>query len=698
MNRRQQVKAAEWRLAKDAGQAWERAYPEIQRTLERLRTDGPRATDSPERVGKFLLREIRRSRDMESVGADPSRVGLERRFGPTLDYEYIPPPEAQAVSRNVGRLVEVASSGAVAAFATGFMVSPRLLMTNWHVFEDASWARDVSVQFGYEYVGVTLQAGATFRLRPEEYFIADKERDYAIVAVEPTNGDGITLRSRGFSRMIPGEGKILLGHGVNIIGHPGGMPKTYVFRNNPLVQVNPSTLFYLSDSDEGASGSPAYNPVWELIALHHRAVPRMQNGRVLLLNGSYWEEGMPTEDIDWLANEGVRISVIVRHLQSVYDRAPHQLLQELLAESVDPVGHEASRTTGGTSMSEVLPSPTPMSTGPVSPAAVPVQMTFNGPVTIQIGAQVSQPSAIASAAPAPDVSVGAEAVIRFDPDYDNRPGYDESFLGITVPRPRTSASRLSEMLKDGSSELVLPYHNYSLAMNKTRRLQMWSAANVDYSPAARRWFGGRESFGSDKWIPDPRIPAKYQIMDAEAYSPSRSLQRGHMVRREDAAWGRSRKTQEYGNSDTFHWTNCTPQHGGFNQSSHNPGPGEPTYRGLWGGLENKITTVAEHADESKLVIFSGPVLSSEDDEYDWGYGYIAIPMKFWKVVIAREAGTLRAYGFVLDQTRAFRDLGFERLRFGKFEDYAKPVAEIAALAGVEFDAVVLAADANAAPA
>jgi endonuclease G, mitochondrial len=180
----------------------------------------------------------------------------------------------------------------------------------------------------------------------------------------------------------------------------------------------------------------------------------------------------------------------------------------------------------------ILPTTQPvLSTGTTALSAV--QMNFSGSVTINIAATPVAPALVVTASA--DALPGQEAAIRFDPDYDNRTDYDPDFLGTPVPPPHTSAGRLPEMLKEGARELVLPYHNYSLAMNRDRRLQMWSAVNVDYSESARRWFGERDSFGSDKWIPDPRIPAKYQIMDAEAYEPSRSLQRGHMVRRDDAA-------------------------------------------------------------------------------------------------------------------------------------------------------------------
>jgi endonuclease G len=176
-----------------------------------------------------------------------------------------------------------------------------------------------------------------------------------------------------------------------------------------------------------------------------------------------------------------------------------------------------------------------------------------------------------------------------------------------------------------------------------------------------------------------------------------SLQRGHVVRRDDSAWGSSKREQEYANSDTFHWTNCTPQHGGFNQSSHILADGATfngrrSYEGLWGAVENKVAEVSEEADGQRLIIFAGPILSPGDDSYDWGRGWIEVPMRYWKIVLAVQAGELGAYGFILSQARAFRDLGFERLDFGRFAGRQVTIAAIQDATGVEFDGQVLEAD------
>ncbi|RWE30516.1 DNA/RNA non-specific endonuclease [Mesorhizobium sp.] len=84
--------------------------------------------------------------------------------------------------------------------------------------------------------------------------------------------------------------------------------------------------------------------------------------------------------------------------------------------------------------------------------------------------------------------------------------------------------------------VVLKYHHFSLAMNASRRMQMWSAVNVDYD-ASKKTSNGRAFFGQDRWVFDPRIPQQYQLGDPDIYAPANQIDRGHIVRREDNALG-----------------------------------------------------------------------------------------------------------------------------------------------------------------
>jgi endonuclease G, mitochondrial len=689
--RRAEVRRREIDLACNAAEEWRLRKPIIENTQRVIAAGGPRAADTPARARAFVQREIRRS-----ARALEGEIGFEARFGPTLDFIHQPPDHVADLAGNpVARLVDLSAAvGPQSGDATGFMISPDLLLTNYHVFPTRQDAEGVGAQFDYEEDRTgNIRAGQIFELDPRTFFVSTRTLDLALIAVKARNDAGERVASFGALKLIPTIGKILIGHPVKIIQHPDGKPKTYVVQNCELVDLDELHLRYFSDTDPGSSGSPAFNAYWELVALHHRSVPDTNpNGTIKRRGGGEWNRDMDEDEIEWLANEAVRVSAIVRHLSELQMPAPAEqsLLDDVLTHAKDPLGGEPlnGTTQPATRMTNVATSN--------GPNESPVSVTVHGTANFYLapGARATYDTSGAKGDGSAKVIIGLEAVIRFDPDYDSRPGYDEKFLGgnLTVPVPFTKQGRLGEVLRnEQGKELVLPYHHYSLVMNAKRRLQMWSAVNVDYDDDKRRWFAKREDFGSDKWIADPRIPNQYQLMDADAYEPSRSLQRGHIVRRDDSAWGTSKRNQEFSNSDTFHWTNCTPQHGGFNQSSHID-PEVGYYQGIWGALENKVAALAEKHGK-RMCIFGGPVLDNDnDDEYDWGMGWVQIPMKYWKVVIVREENKLEAYGFVLDQTQAFEDLGFERLNFGKFKTHQKPLTEISSMSGVGFAQSILAAD------
>ena len=314
-------------------------------------------------------------------------------------------------------------------------------------------------------------------------------------------------------------------------------------------------------------------------------------------------------------------------------------------------------------------------------------------IPIEITVRVGEPAVVTAAATVP-----AQAEERFilDNDYERRPGYDDAFLGrtakVALPTLTDDAMKLVSVVDDveGPDAHVLRYHHFSIVMNKRRRMAFFAAYNTTRNPDL---FGtkSREELGaSDKWILDPRIPGVHQVTTKELYKPT-DFDRGHIVRREDAYWGLDPREAEYANFDTFHYTNCSPQHPAYNQSGK---------RGIWGMLENHIA--AEATDkEMKLSIFAGPVLALGDPRIN----EVKIPRVYWKVVVARRRGAdgpIGAWAFLLSQAALVKA---EKKRFegeeaifdpGDFATYQVPVARIEELTDVRFDAVVKQGDALAA--
>jgi endonuclease G len=391
--------------------------------------------------------------------------------------------------------------------------------------------------------------------------------------------------------------------------------------------------------------------------------------------------------------------VIVKHLaaERLADPKKQEILDGLLALTTDPIDDLAK--SAGTGFNPVRNENLPIAR-PGGQTMGGHQFNFSGPVTIHVYSPPSVSQVVPAALPAPRAAIELEKVIQFDQDYKGREGYDEKFLDpekgrIVVPVPTVRQARANEILTDsGGKQLVLKYHHFSLAMNKRHRLQMWSAANVDYDPS-KKTSRERKELGTDKWIPDPRIPTEAQLVAKDFYKPAGKIDRGHIVRREDNAWGDSERDIEFANSDTFHWTNCTPQHGAFNRSS--PAREYGGISGLWGSFENHIQEGLNDVD-TKACILAGPVLSEEDPSADFGGANpIKYPILFWKIVAvtvtpSQGAPDLRVFGFLLSQKAIVDRFGIEKFGPGRFKRYQVRLKDIEDAAGLEFAPALQAAD------
>jgi endonuclease G, mitochondrial len=581
------VREAERDVQNAAMKRWLKRTSIRKRNKSAIQSHGVGAADSPMRNARFRARQasMARARELRQAGQLP--LGLERKMGATLDFRPFAPSEvARKAGRPVARIVELSGPGVQpSGIATGFLIAPRLLLTNHHVFPDSAAAVGTGANFLYERSERGLESGVIFELDPSTFFLADEALDFAIVAVKPDSNQRLSLGELGIITLIEAIPKILKGHPVHIIQHPDGGEKQYAVTENRLVDVmDEGFVHYETDTLRGSSGSPAFSQDWELVALHHSSIPASKDGKILSRRGGFWSEEMGDDEVRWIANEGIRVSAIVGRLAHISLNGPQQsILKELLASTVDPMDELPQAPIVVASPPQTVTSISPQTGTSISPvidlkpainlnedSMGNIQFTFTGPVVINVQAPAAHDGlAVATAVNAPAQSVAPalsapEATMRFDPKYKNRKGYDPGFLDpdgkIVVPIPEVAPKRRNELLLDGDGNpQVLKYHHFELVMNKARRLQMWSAGNVDYDKL-RKSQRDRKEFGTDKWIPDKRIPADAQIFDADFYKPAGNIDRGHIVRREDNAWGDTEEEVEFANSDTFHWTNCTPQH------------------------------------------------------------------------------------------------------------------------------------------
>ncbi|MFF8972760.1 endonuclease [Streptomyces sp. NPDC014995] len=304
---------------------------ETRRTIERR---GVLYADEPDRVRKRLARlnaDWSLARSIERIPTTPATstgstlpltpetfgadvLGLERLMGRNdltgvafLEGGYV-------AARSIGRVTVRAPAGG--HHGTGFMVSPSLLMTNNHVLRSPEEAGRAVIEFNFQagLDGLPLDP-VVFALEPQKFFATDRALDFSVVAVAERGQRGERLADFTWLPLDGTQGKAILGEFVNIIQHPNGEPKQLALRENQIVDLLDRFVHYATDTAPGSSGSPVFNDQWEVIALHHSAVPNTDaEGRPLAIDGTVWRPGMGEHRLAWKANEGVRISRVLQAL------------------------------------------------------------------------------------------------------------------------------------------------------------------------------------------------------------------------------------------------------------------------------------------------------------------------------------------------------------------------------------------------
>jgi endonuclease G len=314
------------------------------------------------------------------------------------------------------------------------------------------------------------------------------------------------------------------------------------------------------------------------------------------------------------------------------------------------VGAEATRLPAP---SITTPPSTPLQSSQPSPAEES-ESTWIFPlhVTVSMGTP-SRPTTIVRGAVADQMAaagVEAEEAVVVNQDYSDRPGYDPNFLDtLKVPLPAISDAMQQDTAmvrpdaRKNGHPFELAYYHYSVYMNKRRRTAWFSAANVDGD--RRPQIGKRQG---DRWYQDPRI-LKTEQLGQSAFE--HGIDRGHLTRREDTAWGDDVESATAANNDTFHFTNCSLQASPFNRG-----------KDRWQGLEQFLLEQHAKKERRRMVVITGPLFSSNDPVYknDRMNYSVRCPLQFWKVcVLIRQDDTPAATGFVLGQEDIQSLPGFE---------------------------------------
>lgn len=274
------------------------------------------------------LNQLEINPDAAKEGKDTDQIGLERLIGVNnlMDINYL--KKGLDFAKTVCRIIQM-SGGVRHPIGSGFMVGPGLLMTNNHVIEDTDQASMYLAEFDYEYnTKGKLKNSYSFSLDPERFFITKVRLDYTVVGVNPIarNDSKCELEDFGYNLLKPIREKVIVGESLNIIQHPSGKPKMIAIRDNKVVDIDSSDVYYNTDTERGSSGSPVSNEQWEIVALHKAGVPAMNKAKEpLKIDGNAFQPGDDKRLIHWIANKGTLIDSI---LEDIYKQALPEHMQE----------------------------------------------------------------------------------------------------------------------------------------------------------------------------------------------------------------------------------------------------------------------------------------------------------------------------------------------------------------------------------
>ncbi len=370
-----------------------------------------------------------------------AEVGLERVIGNNdlVGISFL--ESGLRAARAVARISVLDSQRRLRGFGTGFLVSPRLLLTNHHVFGFADDTRFSRAEFDYALaLDQSPREAVTFEFSPDEFFYSHKPLDFALVAVRPKSAAGVPLSSRGWNPLLEQEGKAIIGQYVNIIQHPNGERQQVVLRDNRIVDRLPEFLHYVADTNPGSSGSAVFNDLWQVVALHHSGVPARDGaGHILALDGRIWRSEMGEDNIQWTGNEGVRISTIMKHLKGrTFSAAQMRLIDELSSPMPTESALTAS-TTPAIANSAAAPGAVVVAADGTATWTIPLSVSVSLGLPVVPTPQQVQPHAVLPA-PSPDVRPAVPASER---------EVLEAAQAVWIGRPEVVNVRLGWRFQDG---------------------------------------------------------------------------------------------------------------------------------------------------------------------------------------------------------------------------------------------------------
>jgi endonuclease I/V8-like Glu-specific endopeptidase len=203
---------------------------------------------------------------------------------------------------------------------TGFLVSPSILLTNYHVLNSKDVCENAICIFNYQTDEKgKVQTARNYQLNPKRLFITspEKELDFCFVWIDQEPG-----KEFGYIPLVRHAFVVKEKDFANIIQHPGGKIKSIALQNNQIVFQNETIVHYTTDTLAGSSGAVVTNNEWKAFALHH-ATRELEPADVKKFKSAV------------SINEGIKLSAIATYLESINENQQNKAAAEVLALFAD---------------------------------------------------------------------------------------------------------------------------------------------------------------------------------------------------------------------------------------------------------------------------------------------------------------------------------------------------------------------------
>lgn len=194
---------------------------------------------------------------------------------------------------------------------------------------------------------------------------------------------------------------------------------------------------------------------------------------------------------------------------------------------------------------------------------------------------------------------------------------------------------------------IIRHKGYTVSYNYAWRQPNW----VGYELTRQEARGTEKR--NDRFVPDPL--AKQGTATNADYARS-GYDKGHMAPAADMKWSATAM------KESFYFSNISPQHPELN-------------RRKWKDLENKVREWSLR--DSAIIIVCGPIMEPRATR-SIGRNRVAVPQRFFKVILSPYSRTPRAIGFIFPNSRSTEPL----------RTYAVTVDSVERAAGMDFFSVL----------